>query len=70
MTDLAAIVDALAEKFLGRHGIVSISDGDDAGRMVVIVFVSGALEDATSALPKTVEGVPVIVRQSGQIVLH
>ncbi len=56
----------IASELLGRDGVVSVGVGlDDEGRPAVVVG-TGTRQDAEAlALPREVDGVPVIVRVSG-----
>lgn len=66
--DIASAIDELSGRFLGRFGIVAISDGEEDGREVIEVFVSGEVDGAREALPQQVAGFLVKVRSSGRIV--
>ncbi|MBE7449744.1 MAG: hypothetical protein HS111_12840 [Kofleriaceae bacterium] len=65
--DIAAAIDELAGRFLGRHGIVAISDGEANGQEVIEVFVSGDEAEARAALPPQVSGFPIKVRRGGRL---
>jgi hypothetical protein len=64
------VIEALAERYLGKHGIVSIGDGIDGGEVKIVVLVVGPLAPAFEALPSIEGGYPVVVKESGRIVPH
>lgn len=67
---LAAAVDALAERWLGKHGVISITDDCEAGHPRIVVFVSDSANDPDRNLPTEFRGFPVVVRTGGPIVPH
>lgn len=55
------------ESLLATAGVVSVGTGQDAdGKSVIVVGVSTA-EEAEIVLPRSIEGVPVVVQAVGVI---
>lgn len=59
-----------ADSLMAGAGVVSVGVGQDAdGKPVIVVGVSTA-EEETVALPRSIEGVPVVVRTMGTLTIQ
>ena len=68
--DIATVIEELSGRFLGRFGIVAISDADENGREIIEVFVAGDTAEAVESLPRSAAGFLIKVRRGGRIVPH
>lgn len=59
-----AAVNSVSAAFLGRDGVVSVTDAVKDDRACVLVLVNGPLDNVLARLPQNVAGVPVFALQS------
>ncbi len=59
-----AAVNSVSTAFLGRDGVVSVTDAVKDDRACVLVLVNGPLDNVLARLPQNVAGVPVFALQS------
>ena len=62
-----AAVNSVSAAFLGRDGVVSVTDAVKDGRACVLVLVNGPLDNVLARLPQNVAGVPVFALQNGAL---
>jgi hypothetical protein len=62
-----AAVNSVSAAFLGRDGVVSVTDAMKDGRACVLVLVDGPLDGVLARLPQNVAGVPVFALRSGAL---
>jgi hypothetical protein len=65
---LGGVIESLSRQFAGKAGIVSISDALDANGALVLEAYSTEPHYAESLLPKQWQGLPVVVRESGDVI--
>jgi hypothetical protein len=65
--NLNEAIEELSQAFLGRLGVVAISDAEEEGRVVIHVFVAGDASDAARELPQSARGFRVLLKQSGNL---
>ena len=68
--EIGLAIEELSKKFLGRLGIVSISDDYENGEPTLLVSVNGEAGPAQSALPSDFRGFPVKVVLSGRLIAY
>ena len=62
-----AAVNSVSAAFLGRDGVVFVTDAVKDGRACVLVLVNGPLDNVLARLPQNVAGVPVFALQNGAL---
>jgi len=63
------VIDRLAEEWLGKNGVVAISDEEVEGELC-IVFLVDLPDPREEDYPQEINGYKVIIRKSGQIVAY
>jgi hypothetical protein len=69
-SDLRAAVEALADEYLGRFGVVSIADKYDNGTARIMVTVDGDVSLANAHVPQSYRGFPVDIVAGAALELH
>lgn len=62
-------IDKLAEEWLGKKGVVAISDEEEEGELHIVFFVDSK-NIKNEDYPQDVKGYKVIVKPSGRIISH
>lgn len=53
---------------MGVPGVTGVGIGEKDGKPAIIVMVRELTQDVRSRLPQVIEGHPVVVEQSGEII--
>lgn len=65
------IADVLAEhtpRIMAMPGVVGTAEGRDGGRPCILVFVASDSPELRSSIPAEIEGYPVKIQVTGEIV--
>jgi hypothetical protein len=62
-----AVIQRHAEELLEIPGVVGVAQGAHEGRSVVQILVERRTPELMSKLPRTLDGYPVVVVQSGEL---
>lgn len=66
--DVNAAIEELTGRFLGRLGVIGVSDEEEDGKPIAVLLVAGDASPLLDEVPHEVHGVRVCVRPSGRIV--
>lgn len=56
------------DRLMAVPGVTGVGIGEKAGRPAIVVMVAGLTAELRARLPRALEGHPVVVEQSGEIV--
>lgn len=56
------------DQLMGVPGVTGVGIGEKDGKPAIIVMVRELTQDVGSRLPQVIEGHPVVVEQSGEII--
>lgn len=56
------------DQLMGVPGVTGVGIGEKDGKPAIIVMVRELTQDVRSRLPQVIEGHPVVVEQSGEII--
>ncbi len=66
--DIQQVFDRHHERLLALPGVTGLGIGEKDGKPALVIMVRQLLPDLTARLPGALEGHPVVVEQSGEIV--
>ncbi len=67
--NIEKVIDKLAKEWLGKKGVISISDSEINGELCIVFFVNQP-ELERELYPSEVDGYKIIIKSSGKVVAH
>lgn len=68
MYDIVKAVDKASQKWIDTPGVIAVSQGEHEGKPCILILSSLKKAEAQEVFPSSLEGHPVIVRYSDDVV--
>jgi hypothetical protein len=65
--NIASLIERRSAELLDIPGVVGVAQGEQDGRQVIQIMVERRTPELLARLPRTLDGYPVVVVESGQI---